>query len=174
MKKGKRKTNPEDELWYSLSWIILAISAGIALYGLYVLNEASVIKHWIEGEGIVVSGRINSAWSVSDDEKGPGSDMYGYTPVVEYKYEVKGVEYTSDRMTMVERSYSSEDLAQKILQAHPVGQKVKLYHDPADPSASVLDRSLALPAFVPLLIGLAMFLPCLYRIVMHRLKYRRK
>lgn len=66
-----------------------------------------------------------------------GDDSTTYGVDVEYKFEVAGEGYVSDRYRYGQMS-SSDDSAQKIVDSLPVGKRVDVYYNPADPTDCVL------------------------------------
>ena len=72
-------------------------------------------------------------------------------PVVSYAYEVAGITHGTDNASI---SYESQEAAERVLSRHPVGTTLRVYVDPDDPGASVLDR-IDEPAYIGLRAALA-------------------
>jgi hypothetical protein len=94
---------------------------------------------WPSAEGKVIASRVQSR------RKGPDSLGYDssdtemtHAPLVEYEYQVAGTTYRSSRYTIGHGT--SEYELESILERHPVGAKVTVYYDPADPQTAVLER----------------------------------
>jgi Protein of unknown function (DUF3592) len=81
-----------------------------------------------------------------------------YRPVINYVYRVNGRDYFGSGLTADwSQLHGSPEVAQKIVDAYPVGHDVAVYYDPARPSTAVLTRGKeAVPTFV-LVVG-AIFL----------------
>ncbi len=55
-----------------------------------------------------------------------------------YRYTVNGTTHTGERLRAFGLHHLDEQQALKEIAPFPVGQKVKVYYDPAKPSSSVL------------------------------------
>jgi hypothetical protein len=62
-------------------------------------------------------------------------------PDIHYSYTVNGVNHNGDRYRFWTVA-TNDGNAERVVAAHPVGQKVTVYYDPDDPSASVLRRGI--------------------------------
>lgn len=85
-----------------------------------------------------VDGTITESKIVEDRD----ADGTTYTARLRYTYQVAGREYTADR----DRYYTvsaGRGAAQRIVEAHPVGNKVTVYYNPADPSDALLRPGIA-------------------------------
>lgn len=71
--------------------------------------------------------------------------------VFDYRYEVGGTVYEGDRV-----SFTAIQL-RRIPNAYPVGDTVAVYHDPADPNASVLEPGVAMGAAIVSLVPFLLF-----------------
>jgi hypothetical protein len=78
--------------------------------------------------GVVTLSRVDGA---SDSTR----------PDIHYSYTVNGVNYNGDRYRCWTVA-TNDGNAERVVAAHPVGQKVTVYYNPADPSASVLRRGI--------------------------------
>ena len=92
-------------------------------------------RGWPTAAGIVVETRI--------DEVSGGDDGFRYMPVVAYRYQVSGIEYTSDRMQLgVDRVHGvtngSHSEAERFLKAFEKGTSVAVKYNPVDPGSSVV------------------------------------
>ncbi len=58
--------------------------------------------------------------------------------VVKYDYQVNGQTFTGDRVKALPEQIFTEDLALDALKSLGVGQRVRVYYDPAKPQSSVL------------------------------------
>lgn len=76
--------------------------------------------------------RASAAAGDSDAVERPFAD-------IEFEYEVEGVLYAGERTTLAENQ--SEDEIAAMLARYPVGARVHVFYDPADPSDSVLERA---------------------------------
>lgn len=68
-------------------------------------------------------------------------DGYTYSIDIEYRYEVDGRTYTSDRYHFMGGSSSGYEGKAEVVERHPPGAVVTCYVDPDDPTQAVLNRS---------------------------------
>ncbi len=64
-----------------------------------------------------------------------------YSARVKYEYEVDGIRHTSDRIKFGWESVD-EQSAKGTAERYPAGSLVTIYHDPQEPSLSVLEREI--------------------------------
>lgn len=113
------------------SLLVLLLLAGATLLK---AREARKARAWPGVQGrITVSRRI----------EGPVEPVSTNAPLppeieIEFTYEVAGTSYIGDRPTLAERIAGTE--ADRLLARYPAGTEVTVFHDPADPSVSVLER----------------------------------
>lgn len=95
-------------------------------------KKASVQWPWVEGT-VVVSDIVRHAPDPHDDLR-----HVGWLLKVEYDYSVGGQTYRGNRVRALPERFFTEADAHQALAAYPVGSKVKVFHDPAQPASSVL------------------------------------
>jgi Protein of unknown function (DUF3592) len=95
-------------------------------------RQASPGWPWVEG----TITKAETKRSV-DDPHGEITHA-GWLLVIRYDYQVNGQRYTGDRVKALPEQFFSEESAQNALKAYGVGQRVKVYHDPAKPQSAVL------------------------------------
>lgn len=66
-------------------------------------------------------------------------DAIHYEPVVKYTYEVGGVGYTNDRISLFRWSTFLAGRERRKVEEYPVGKAVDVYYDPGEPSESILE-----------------------------------
>jgi hypothetical protein len=72
--------------------------------------------------------------------------------VVRFLYEVDGRKYESDRVSTGSSSASVRDVPN-----YPMGARVTVYYDPADPELAVLEPGLRWESFIAAMMGLVIF-----------------
>jgi len=131
---------------------------------------------WPRAEGTVISSYLSSSTdrrvesqslvSSASSQFGPRENYQFY--IVEYTYTVGGTTYTSDRRRFVLSGKDSRSVfwtASGMARKYPVGKKVMVYYNPAQPSYSVLTLSLSLSNYFALALGLCGFLSGVYGLV---------
>jgi hypothetical protein len=91
--------------------------------------------NWPKVEGTVVSSDVK----IDRHRIRGGSHTLYYRSDVHYRYEVKGKSYESSTfMFGTERAFRDSALAAADVEARPVGSKVAVSYDPADPAHAAL------------------------------------
>lgn len=126
--------------WYlnTARGVILAGLAGLAL-GLFLLAqgwwEVERARAWPE-----VAGRVSSTTSESERRHAPKSgNSWTFRPVVNFRYEVAGVEYLGRQAWLGHwPEFSDEAPMRALLDGFPDGMALTVRHDPADPSRAAV------------------------------------
>jgi hypothetical protein len=92
-------------------------------------------KRWPVTEGRVTAARIEemNVWR----HRSIIPSGVEFMPIVNYAYEVAGITHSTD---ISATALESREAAEHVLRRHPVGATLRVYYDPDDPGASVLDR----------------------------------
>lgn len=130
--------------------VFLLIGLGVTGWGCSTISRGKASASWPSVQGKVLSSMVSSHRSSSGS--GRRSSMT-YGADVSYEYTVKGKRYTSDRVIFGEYSSSNRGHATEIVHRYPKGKKVKVYYDPADHKAAVLEAGAGVGAYIPFLIG---------------------
>ena len=130
------------------SLVFVAIGAGLLAYAMKVSAKARQSLSWpsIEGEIAHSALLFRSSANASTDN----TPMYKAD--VSYRYKVKGVDYSSSRISLMDMS-STGGRAQGIVERYPSGSMVPVYYNPSDPSDAVLEPGGAAGIGVLKLIG---------------------
>lgn len=96
-------------------------------------------------EAILSTSYDSVEGEIIKSEKGSySSSNVGYSyPTVEYKFTIKGTEYTSERIQIGSQSMATtdHDWTEEFLEKYPLGQKVIVYYDPRNPEKrSILEK----------------------------------
>jgi hypothetical protein len=135
--------------------IITGLGALICL-SLFIAGRRALAatRTWPSTTGTVVSSGTHAFTRPSSSRSG-GSPTTSYMPVVEYAYEVAGRKLTSRSVRFQTEIAGSQNYAEKISAAYPVGKVVKVFYDPDEPSRTALEfRSGWL--WIPLALGIAL------------------
>ncbi|GAG30579.1 unnamed protein product, partial [marine sediment metagenome] len=112
----------------TLFWCgITGVFVGFAAYGLY--KQADARRRFVATPGTVTSARV---------EVDRGEDDTTYTPVIEYRYSVGGVEYRGDRHSYGMMGSSDCHWAEGVVAAYRRPGPITVYYDPAAPAEAVL------------------------------------
>ena len=90
---------------------------------------------WPVTEGRVTAARIETI-EVRRHRSIIPSDVE-FMPIISYAYEVAGITHSTDDPAI---AYEEQEAAERVLRRHSVGTTLRVYYDPDDPGASVLDR----------------------------------
>ena len=105
----------------------------IAIGAWQVIEQGRRMRRYLEVQGHVVDPppRVESSTWLTRSRI--------FTPIVHYQYDVAGNTYQGERVFPMLKATSPER-ASEIVAAHPVGGRVKIYHDPKNPGQSFLVR----------------------------------
>jgi hypothetical protein len=123
-----------------LLYFVVPLSLGV------IITVVVAILLFIDSRKKLKVGQINiEGWSTTGgkvtaarlDERQSGNT---YDPIVEYVYTVKDAEYHGNKVFPGENASSKKDIAQKILDKHPVNSYVPVHYNPESPSESALEE----------------------------------
>jgi len=117
------------------SIVFISIGAGILFYARSITAKARRSLSWPSTEGAI----SHSAVLLSTQQTSNSTNAAMYKADLAYRYKVKGRDYSSSRITLMDYSSSAAGRAQDIVARYPDGAAVTVYYDPADPSDSVLE-----------------------------------
>ena len=112
--------------------IFLIVGVGLGAFMVLNLIRGRRSRNWPTVPGIVMDSQVSSYY---DDE---GDRMYGVA--IMYRYEVDGLEFTSDRRTFGEFNSSNHGRAEGIVAQYMPGSNVQVHYDSDDPGNAVLLR----------------------------------
>lgn len=136
-------SNRGAQLFCSLFIVIGLVAAGV---GFWMIIKSYRSEHWP-----VVAGVVQSAEMKSHSGTKGGTT---YSAAVTYTYQVGGVSYAGDKVSIGEMSSSSE-YARGILSQYPAGKKVSVHYAPGDPSEAVLETGIHGGTWICLGVGTA-------------------
>jgi hypothetical protein len=136
-------SNRGAQLFCSLFIVIGLVAVGI---GIWILAKSIRSEHWPVTDGIVQSAEMKS----HSGSKGGTT----YSTDVTYTYQVAGMSYTGDKVSIGQMSSSSE-YARGILNRYPVGKKVSVHYAPGGPSDAVLETGIHGGTWICLGVGTA-------------------
>ena len=113
------------------------------------------IKKWPRAEGVITSATLETRQSrVTDKNTGLYHYSTYYTPSLRYTYTV-GVETFEgkDIALALGNVSTTEASAKKILEPYPVGARVGVLYDPADPKTAYLEVRTSIGAIILLGMG---------------------
>jgi hypothetical protein len=122
-----------------LSLVFVAIGAMIIRYALGMAKKCTQSLSWpsIEGE-IAHSAVLYQTNTANSDQEGPT-----FKADVAYRYKIKGANYSSSKVSLLDIATSSTGRAQSIVQRYPDKSKVRVYYNPSNPSEAVLEPGAA-------------------------------
>ncbi|WP_299460459.1 DUF3592 domain-containing protein [uncultured Gimesia sp.] len=128
--------------------VITVILLGCLLFGAYLtqcglhsLAAAIDSKSWPVTDGVVTRSSVKT-FVTEVREKGrvvPNRQSRSYSPEVEYRYTVDGLELTGTRVSVEDASIGTKDSAQAIVDQYPVHKAVQVSYQPQQPANAVLE-----------------------------------
>ena len=126
----------------------------VAVFGVRAYQRARASVAWPFAEGRVIQSEVV-----------PGSE--GTTqPKIAYEYTVNGQPYQGDRLKAAHKNYgTSGSHARTCVERYPVGARVQVFYNPAEPRESALEPGLSVGAYITLGIGLLLLLSAVIQYV---------
>ena len=118
-------------------WIIM-LAAGLLEVGVFGFMTVRTLetRNWPSVSGRITTSRLHSYISRSSDNS---SSTRMYTTRISYRFHVKNKAYVGKTLSYGEYSSSSPSHAKGILKKYPVGAKVTVFYNPANPDKAVLE-----------------------------------
>jgi hypothetical protein len=126
---------------FGLIFIIISITAR---------KRAKAAQTWPTTPGVVLSSHVDIHTSRDSD----GDRNTTYKPVVAYRYEIMGLEYTGDRIAFGANTFSHKK-SYEIVGHYPVGQPLTVHYNPDKPQDAVLEAE-AKGGVASLIIGIVL------------------
>ncbi len=135
-----------------------AVLLGLAfvIWVISIKRRAQGIANWPRGEGQIVQADVAFL-----DHETPSGIERTYTPVVAYTYDVAGQSYRSSRLSFLPDSsgtFTDAGRAQELIAPYPVGSRIEVTYNPANPKQSVLKAPRPIAHNAVLLYGLVVAL----------------
>jgi hypothetical protein len=118
-----------------MSLVFIAIGLGMLYYARRLSAKAQASLLWPSAEGVI----SHSAMLLQMQQTSGSTNAATYKADVAYRYKVRGRDYSSGRITLLDFS-STAGRAQSIVNRYADGAPVTVYYNPADPSDAVLER----------------------------------
>jgi Protein of unknown function (DUF3592) len=134
-------TSSGQDLAMNEDWVKWIVGAALALVAVMLWRawqdkQASVDWPWVEGVITHCEAEVDSP--DPHQEFGPQMQGVSWRLRLRYTYEVGGTPYTGDRLRAMPERFPTKEEALVFEQRFQPGQKVRVHHDPAKPSSSVL------------------------------------
>lgn len=142
---------------------MILLGFALGAFGIWFIRSANESKSWPEAEGTIRAARVR--WRTSSSDPNKMNPTREYHIEVTYRYEVDGVEYNNDRYSLgtgprAGKTFRSDQEARTVASAtYPLGRKIAVFYDPANPSSSVLSSGLNAGTYVPVILGV-LFTAC--------------
>lgn len=140
--------------------VVFALAAALlmALMAWATARRAWTMRRWPTADGIVVESRVERTMTRRTRRSRTTSTPF-YIPRVVYRFRVEGVEIDGDRLGRSVSS-STSGVVERLVAAFPVGTRVVVHYDPAEPTTAVVDPGagmvpLALAAAAAILVLIA-------------------
>ncbi len=129
--------------------ILMAVGAGVAVYGIRTGFESMGSKNWHSVPGIILVSKV---------ERPPAGGRNDQHAKIIYEYLVAGRKYRGSRVSFRQSSgFVSEDPT-RILAKYPQDSSVKVYYDPTSPKSSVLEPGFEPMSLIPVGVGAFLFM----------------
>ncbi|ABK17225.1 DUF3592 domain-containing protein [Syntrophobacter fumaroxidans] len=129
--------------------MIMLAGMGLMVFGAMPVIEVISAANWPSTRGVILSSGVKAGT--------PGGKRLR-TPKVVYRYAVKDVRYQGERVRFGPDYIPGRPSAAAVAAGYREGDAVEVFHDPADPAKSVLDRAFHPGMFAMPLAGFFLFL----------------
>lgn len=119
--------------------MLCAIGFGLALLFAFIAFRRRLIRAdaWPVVPGRVTISRVEQRGSGNYDG---GPTKRGYAAVVEFRYQVGELSFSSRQIALGVKTSGSRKGAERVAARYPVGATVEVHYDPANPSDATLER----------------------------------
>jgi hypothetical protein len=122
--------------------LALLVAGGVYLVqrGIQSVEESisSRDRPTVTGEIVRSSVKLTESPIIQDGREVPNRTSKSYSPDIEYRYNVKGQDYTGTRVTVVDESVGTRASAAAIVEKFAPGKTVPVSYRPDQPAVSVL------------------------------------
>ena len=157
MKKAASRTDKKQTMLGLFVLALFAMPFAAAGLGILLFMTAPMVYDWARMQAWQsVPAHVDSA-TLQTHKSSKGGASYSVS--TRYRYQVAGVEYTGNRASITTRADNigsfQEQLGYRLQGAERTGEPVPVWVNPAQPSESIVDRSLR-PGLLALQLGLAL------------------
>lgn len=121
------------------------------------INNAHASLTWPTTEGKIIASGVKDKTSTSHSG-GNIRHSVSYFADVKYEYTIQANRYSSEKISFGDYGSSDRNRVEEIISRYPNGKIVQVYHNPSDPSMSVLEPGAPMPTYVPIGLGALMIL----------------
>ncbi len=133
---GRRKQSSQKQSVFSYIILFLFLSVFFVV-GLSFLFFMAILPIWNSYQSASWSSTV-AVIEEADIDVQHGEDSVTYKPKLRYKYSVKGLPYSGERLSFRTVNYNSEEELQRLMEPYRIGAEVECFYDPMAPGQSVL------------------------------------
>ena len=157
MKKAASRTDKKQTMLGLFMLALFAMPFAAAGLGILLFMTAPMVYDWARMQAWhSVPAQVEAATLQSHK---PSKGGTAHSIAIRYRYQVGGVEYTGSRASLTTRADNigsfQEQLGHRLQGAERTGEPVTVWVNPAQPTESIVDRSLR-PGLLALQLGLAL------------------
>jgi hypothetical protein len=117
------------------SLVFIAIGLVVITYAVRTAAKSRDSLSWPSIEGEIAHSAVlyRTATTANDDVQS------SYKADISYRYKVRGANYSSSKVSLLDFATSRAGRAQDIVQQYPDKSRVQVYYNPADPADAVLE-----------------------------------
>ncbi len=133
-----------NKLKFGATALLLAFIGigGVPLWlGIQGVREAQASLSWPKVEGSITHSHVSQSTTRTRDSKSNSRERisHSYSAEIEYEFQVEGKTLHGSRITAVSEQFGDEAHARAISEKYPLGAKVQVSYNPADPNESLLE-----------------------------------
>lgn len=137
---GPRPSERKATFWATV--ILLAfIGIGCVTFwmGVQGVLEARASLSWPKTEGLITKSGVSETTTRTRDNNRNERVSRSYSASIEYEFQVEGQTLRGSRVTIISDQFGSKDYARAVSDRYPLGAKVSVSYNPADPNECVLE-----------------------------------
>ena len=121
-------------LWTQIAGGVCLLIFGALLFNLFRTRAGiEAAGGWSRVEGVITASQVDAPPSHFSD------DLNDATPIIRYRYRAGGQDHESDKISVGGVPLTTRVLAGRMVARYPLGARVDVYVDPADPANALLD-----------------------------------
>lgn len=139
---------------YIIPSLLIVAGLVIACIGLKRVHYANQSSNWPKAEGVVLESELKKTTSTSRSQN--HRPKTSYHAVINYEFEVSGIQYTGNRVSYGDQGYKDPGDVASIVKRYPKGRKIQVSYRSEDPNECLLETGLQKQAWYMPLFGLGL------------------
>ena len=140
-------------LLFGIFFVVVGVV--LSIIGTKSLNNAKENLEWPKTQGKIITSEMDIKRTKTGNSNSWRNE---YSARILYNYEVNGSPYTSNKTKFINTISKKHQDIKPILSRYKVGTDVSVYYKPSDPETAVLKPGVTKETYIPLGIGIIIFI----------------